>query len=73
MKILIVGLGYVGTTLFAALNSRLKKSNIVGLDKSEELIENFKKNKFTTYEKNLKKYFEKKNLNMKNSIMLLFV
>ena len=63
MKILIVGLGYVGTTLFAALNSRLKKSNIVGLDKSEELIENFKKNKFTTYEKNLKKYFEKKNLN----------
>ena len=52
MKILIVGLGYVGTTLFAALNSKLKKSNIVGLDKSEKLIENFKKNKFTTYEKN---------------------
>ena len=63
MKILIVGLGYVGTTLIAAVQAKFKNSYIVGLDKSKNLIENFKNNKFTTYEKNLRKYFRIKNKN----------
>ena len=63
MKILIVGLGYVGTTLFAAIQSKFKKSYIVGLDKSKILIDNFKKNSYPTYEINLNKYFRLKNSN----------
>ena len=61
MKILIVGLGYVGTTLFAAIQSKFKNSYIVGLDKSNILINNFKKYSYPTYEINLKKYFRLKN------------
>ncbi len=66
MKILIVGLGYVGTTLFAAIQSKFKDSYIVGLDKSKILINNFKKYSYPTYEINLKKYFRLKNSNRLN-------
>ncbi len=71
MKILIVGLGYVGTTLFAAIQSKFKNSYIVGLDKSKILINNFKKYSYPTYEINLKKYFRLKNSNRLNFITKL--
>ena len=50
MKILIVGLGYVGTTLFAAIQSKFKHAQI-GLNKSKILINNFKNYSYPTYEK----------------------
>ena len=68
MKILIVGLGYVGTTLFAAIQSKFKHSRITGLDKSKILINNFKNYSYPTYEKDLKKYFRLKNSNKLNFI-----
>lgn len=63
MKILVVGLGYVGTTLLAAINSKFRNIDLIGLDKSEKLIETFKKNIFPTYEKDLEKYFSLNNFN----------
>lgn len=71
MKILIVGLGYVGTTLFAAIQSKFKNSYIVGLDKSKILINNFKKYSYPTYELNLNKYFRLKNSNKLNFVTKL--
>ena len=71
MKILIVGLGYVGTTLFAAIQSKFKNSCIVGLDKSKILINNFKKYSYPTYEVNLNKYFRLKNSNRLNFVTKL--
>ena len=58
-KILILGLGYVGITLFAALMKKNKKYELYGVDKSKDLIKNLKNKKFITYEKNLLNIFEK--------------
>lgn len=62
-KILIVGLGYVGTTLLGAIKLKAKNSLIVGFDRSKDLIKKIRKNKFVTYEKNLIKIFKKNNSN----------
>ncbi len=58
-KILILGLGYVGITLFAALMKKNKKHELYGVDNSKELIKNLKNKKFITYEKNLLNIFNK--------------
>ena len=51
---------YVGTTLFAAIQSKFKHAQITGLT-IKNLINNFKNYSYPTYEKDLKKYFKLKN------------
>ena len=70
-KILVIGLGYVGITLLCALLLKLKKNfyEIYGYDKSNKVVNDLKKNKAITYEKNLNYILRtKKNYKFYNKI-----